>query len=130
MKQIFITLFVLGIACTIFGYFGEKNVKDIRRDTESKLLLLSEAKSVIWSEAKKEVRSTLMKIHFSPISKEIERSYNSIFTFGGFIIYSFGYIQFAETLLEHTETEEVVFCFFHIRLFLYGVRYRIKLYYV
>ncbi len=82
MKQIFITLFVLGIACTIFGYFGEKNVKDIRRDTESKLLLLSEAKSVIWSEAKKEVRSTLMQIHFSPISKRIERSYNSIFIFG------------------------------------------------
>ncbi len=82
MKQIFIIIFVLGIACTIFGYFGEQNVKNIRRDTESKLLLLSEADSVIWSEAKKEVRSTLMKIHFSPISKEIERSYNSIFTFG------------------------------------------------
>ncbi|MDD4406314.1 MAG: hypothetical protein PHO36_16315 [Parabacteroides sp.] len=53
MKQIFIILFVIGIACTIFGYFGEQSVKSIRKDTESKLLLLSEAESVIWSEAKK-----------------------------------------------------------------------------
>lgn len=82
MKQIFIIFFVFGIACTIFGYFGEQNVKSIKKDTESKLLLLSEAESVIWSEAKKEVRSTLMQIHFSPISKKIERSYNSIFIFG------------------------------------------------